>query len=231
MTNKQEKNKTGEPANLLRRSKRLGSPLLILCIAGIAVACILLSAPASAGTKYMAGSPELSAYISGTNEFSPGSDATLTLVIENSGLNEFKFINSGIVDREDLPNTAKLLKVSLSAGNTPIIIKSDPQMVGDLKGGSTVTSTFNIKILSDAPSGTYNLPVNIGYTYLQFAEQYGTDSIRYYYKTTNESVPLAIKIKPDISIDVLSAQSDHLNVGTEGYLNLKIKNTGYEDET
>jgi hypothetical protein len=189
----------------------------------------LLVAPASAGTKYMSGSPQLSAYISGTNEFSPGSDATLTLVIENSGLNEFKMIQSGFIDRDDLPNTAKLLMVSLSAGNAPIIVKSDPQMVGDLKGGSTVTSTFNVKILSDARSGSYTIPVNIDYTYLQFAEQYGTDAIRYYYKTTNASVPLAIRIKPDISIDVLSAQSDHLNVGTEGYLNLKIKNTGYED--
>ena len=192
---------------------------------------ILLVAPASAGTKYMSGSPQLSAYISGTNEFSPGSDATLTLVIENSGLNEFKMIQSGFIDREDLPNTAKLLMVSLSAGNAPIIVKSDPQMVGDLKGGSTVTSTFHVKVLSDARSGTYTLPVNIDYTYLEFAEQYGTDAIRYYYKTTNASVPLPIKIKPDISIDVLTAQSDHLNVGTEGYLNLKIKNSGYEDGT
>ena len=195
----------------------------------LSVLFALLVAPVSAGTKYMSGSPQLSAYISGTNEFSPGSDATLTLVIENSGLNEYKMIQSGIVDREDLPNTAKLLMVSLSAGNAPIVVKSDPQMVGDLNGGSTVTTTFNVKILSDAQSGTYTLPVNIDYTYLQFAEQYGTDAIRYYYKTTNASVPLAIKIKPEISIDVLSAQSDHLNVGTEGYLNLKIKNTGYED--
>jgi hypothetical protein len=191
----------------------------------------LLVVPASADTKYMSGSPQLSAYISGTNEFSPGSDVSLTLVIENSGLNEFKMVQSGIIDREDLPNTAKLLMVSLSAGNAPLIVKSDPQMVGDLKGGSTVTSTFNVKVLSDARSGSYTLPVTINYTYLEFAEQYGIDTIRYYYKTTNESVPLAIRIKPDISIDVLSAQSDHLNVGTEGYLNLKIKNSGYEDGT
>ncbi|MCX6685058.1 MAG: S-layer protein [Methanoregula sp.] len=194
-----------------------------------AIICACVISPVMAGTKYMSGSPQLSAYISGTNEFSPGSDATLSLVIENSGLNEFKFIDSGIVDREDLPNTAKLLKVSLSAGNTPIIIKSDPQMVGDLKGGSTVTSTYNIKILSDAPSGTYNLPVNIEYTYLQFAEQYGVDAIKYYYKTSNTSVLLPIRIKPLISVDVLSAEPEHLNVGTEGYLNLKIKNTGFED--
>ncbi|WAC06118.1 MAG: S-layer protein [Methanoregula sp.] len=196
-----------------------------------AVFCALLMTHVSAGTKYMSGSPQLSAYISGTNEFSPGSDATLTIVIENSGLNEFKMIQSGFIDRDDLPNTAKLLMVSLSAGDAPLIVKSDPQMVGDLKGGNTVTSSFNIKILSDARSGTYTLPVDIRYTYLQYAEQYGTDAIQYYYKATNANVPLIIKIKPDISIDVLSAQSDHLNVGTEGYLNLKIKNTGYEDGT
>jgi hypothetical protein len=182
-----------------------------------------------AGTKYMSGSPQLSVYLSGTNEFSPGKDILIPVIIENSGLNEFKFIQSSIVDRDDLPNTAKLLAVTLFSGNAPLIIKSDPQMVGDLKGGSTATSTFNAKVKSDAPSGTYNLPIHLNYTFLESAEQDATDSIRYYYKTTDLILLLPIKIKPDISIEVLSAQPDHLNVGTEGYLNIKIKNTGYED--
>jgi hypothetical protein len=199
---------------------------VVLAILGI---CVIN--PATAGTKYMSGSPELSAYLSGTNEFSPGDDISLNIVIENSGLNEFKFIQSSVVDRDDLPNTAKLLIVALSAGDSPLIIKSDPQMVGDLKGGSTVTSSFNVKILSDAHSGIYNLPIRLNYTFLESAEQYGTDAIRYYYKSTEADLALPIKIKPEISIDVLSAQSDHLNVGTEGYLNLKIKNTGFEDGT
>jgi len=54
----------------------------ILCILSIC-----LTAPSMAGSKYMAGSPELSAYISGTNEFSPGTDVQLIVVIENNGLN------------------------------------------------------------------------------------------------------------------------------------------------
>ena len=37
----------------------------------IIIAVIIIS-PVSAASKYMAGSPELSAYISGTNEVSPG---------------------------------------------------------------------------------------------------------------------------------------------------------------
>jgi hypothetical protein len=198
--------------------------IYILCIL-----CICLTAPVIAGTKYMAGNPELSAYISGTNEFSPGKDVQLTIVIENSGLNEFKFIQSGIVDRDDQPNTAKFLTVTLNAGDAPIVIKSDPQMLGDLKGASSANAVFSTKIRSDAPSGTYQIPLSLNYTYLNQAEQYGVDTIQYYYKTKNEVLLIPIKIKPDVSVDVISAVPEHLNVGTEGYIDMKIKNTGFED--
>jgi hypothetical protein len=182
-----------------------------------------------AGSKYMAGSPELSAYISGTNEFSPGNDVKLTIVIENTGLNEFKFVQSGIVDRDDQPNTAKFLTAALSAGDAPLVIKSDPQMLGDVKGASSANAIFSAKIRSDAPSGTYLVPLSLNYTYLYEADQYGVDTIQYYYKTKNETLLIPIKIKSDISIDVISAVPDHLNVGTEGYIDMKIKNTGFED--
>ncbi|MCK9594007.1 MAG: S-layer protein, partial [Methanoregula sp.] len=79
--------------------------------------CVLFIAPVMAGTQYMAGSPQLLAYISGTNEFSPGDEVKLTVVIENTGINEFKFVQSTIVDREDLPNTAKFLTVVLHPGD------------------------------------------------------------------------------------------------------------------
>jgi len=194
------------------------------CILFILCACLI--APAMAGTKYMAGSPELSAYISGTNEFSPGQDVQMVVVVENTGLNEFKFIDSGIVDRDDLPNTAKFLTVRLQPGNAPLVIKSDPQMLGDLKGGTSVNAPFTAKINAEAPAGTYRMPLDISYTYLYTADQYGVDTIQYTYKTINETVIIPIKIKPDISINVLSAVPEHLNVGTEGYVNMKIQNTG-----
>jgi hypothetical protein len=198
--------------------------MYILCIL-----FLLLTAPVMAGTKYMSGNPELSAYISGTNEVSPGKDIQLVIVVENTGLNEFKFIQSGIVDRDDQPNTAKFLTVNLIAGDAPIVIKSDPQMVGDLKGASSATAVFTTKIRSDAPSGTYQIPLSLNYTYLYQAEQYGVDSIQYYYKTKNETLLIPISIKPDVSVEVISAVPEHLNVGTEGYIDMKIKNTGFED--
>ena len=197
---------------------------VILCIF-----CICVTAPVIAGTEYLAGSPELSASISGTNEFSPGDDVNLTFVIENTGLNELKFVQSGIVDRDDQPNTAKFLTVTLDAGDAPFIVKSDPQMVGDLKGTSSARAVISVKIRSDAASGTYQIPLSLDYTYLYLAEQYGVDTIQYSYKTKNETLLIPIKIKPEISIDIISAVPDHLNVGTEGYIAMKIKNTGFED--
>jgi len=47
----------------------------------------------------MAGSPELAAHITGTNEFSPGDDVNLVIAVDNTGLNEYKIVQSGIIDR------------------------------------------------------------------------------------------------------------------------------------
>jgi hypothetical protein len=190
-----------------------------------------LIVPAMADTKYMAGSPQLSASISGTNEFNPGDEVQLTVVIENTGVNEFKFVQSSIVGRDDLPNTAKFLTADLNPGNAPLVIKSDPQMLGDVLGSDSVRAVFTTKINADAPAGSYVLPLTLNYSYLYQAEQYGFDTIQYTYKQVNEDIGIPIKIKSDISIDVLSAAPEHLNVGTEGYLNLKIKNTGSDNGT
>ncbi len=71
------------------------------------VLALLAVSPVMAGTKFMTGSPDLSASIAGTNEFSPGDDVNLQVVIGNTGLNQYKIIQSGIIDPSDLSSTAK----------------------------------------------------------------------------------------------------------------------------
>jgi len=200
----------------------------LLAIA-FAIISISPAQAAATGTKYMAGSPELSAYISGSNEVSPGDTVELKVIIENKGVNEFKFIQSGIVERDDLPNTAKFLTVSIAPGDAPVVIKSDPQMLGDLKGSSIANCVFTTKVQPDATSGMYNLPLTLNYSYLYEADQYGTDTIQYLYKEKNEIFNLPIKIKPELKINVLSAKAEHLNAGTEGYVTLEVKNVGHEN--
>lgn len=231
MTNLQEKN------NRMKKDIVIDSPLKVLSHKqllnmsfALVVFIALVIVPVSAvGTKYMAGSPELSAYISGSNEVSPGETVQLKVIIENKGVNEFKFIQSGVVERDDLPNTAKFLTVSIAQSDAPVIIKSDPQMLGDLKGSSIASCVITTKVQSDAASGMYNLPLTMKYSYLYEAEQFGTDTIQYLYKEKNETINLPIKIKPELKISVLSIKSEHLNAGTEGYVTLEVKNIGHEN--
>lgn len=206
------------------------SPLLVLVLTGIAVISIAI-APVSAGEQYMAGSPDLSAALSGTNELTPGKEVQLAVIIQNTGVNQFKFVKSGIVDRDDLPNTAKFLTATLSSGSSPLIIKSDPQVIGDLKASNAATAKFTVKVPSDTPAGTYQLPVTLNYTYLYTADQYGYDTIQYYYKNVNETLLIPVQIKPDVKIAVITSDVKHLNAGTEGYITLTVKNTGHENAT
>jgi hypothetical protein len=190
---------------------------------------MLLIAPSMGGTSYLTGRPTLSAHLSGTNEFSPGTEVQLPVVIENNGVNEYKLVQSGIVDRDDLPNTAKFLTAVLAAGNAPVVIKSDPRMLGDLNGSKSVIATFTVRISPDAPAGVYNLPLTLNYTYLYNSDQYGTDTLENHYKDESITVNVPLTIKSEVSIDVLSAEPEHLNAGTDGYVDMVIRNTGSAD--
>lgn len=111
------------------------------------------------------------------------------------------------------------------------MIKSDPQMIGDISGLGKKTVTVHAKIDANAPGGTYVLPLNITYTRLDSVIQYQVDSFRYYYVTDNVTVPVTLVIKQEVLPEVVSAKSDHLIAGADGYINLTLKNVGSLDGT
>ncbi len=202
------------------------------CLRGILILSLILAAiitPAIAGEKYLYGSPDLRVAITGTNEFSPGEEATVTIRVENTGLNTVKIIRSDIVSRDDRPDTAKMALVSLASGDAPLTTKTDPQMIGDILGGDSATASFTIQFDEDAKGGTYTIPVSIEYTYLSSAEQHADDFIRYYYDTKVVHEDLQVVVKPDVRLLVTDIQTDAINVGTEGYVTLTVKNVGSED--
>jgi hypothetical protein len=235
MTNIQQKSASRNVSSALSTKFAFlcNNRFLFICLVVITLSALVIfpvqAATVATGTKYMSGSPELSAYISGSNEVSPGETVQLKVMIENKGVNEFKFVQSGIIDREDLPNTAKFLTVSLASGDAPVTIKSDPQMLGDLKGSSTTNCVITMKIDPNAAAGSFSLPLIMNYSYLYEADQYGVDTIQYYYKEKNEIFSLPIKIKAELKLSVLSAEAEHLNAGTEGFVNLTVKNIGHEN--
>jgi hypothetical protein len=193
----------------------------------ILVAC--LTVPVFADTKYTQGHPEFAVSISGINEFYPGDQVQIPVIIENHGLNLDESVGPDIFAPADLPNTAKSVTVTLASGAVPLVVKSDPQYIGDLPGQGQATALFTVKINANAPAGTYSLPLAINYTYLSSFDQYGADTMEYTYQTNTITLNLPVTIKPVISIDVISAVPDGLNAGTDGYINLTIRNTGSDN--
>jgi hypothetical protein len=191
-------------------------------------ALVLLAVPVMAGENQLFGSPELSAAISGTNEFTPGQDVTLAVKVQNTGVTEVTVVRSSIVTPKDQPNTAKLLRVTLLPGDAPVTVKTDPQMVGDLTGGNSVTANFAVKVSKYAPGGVYSLPLQLSYQYLNLADQVSFDTVRYWYYNENITIPLDIRIKPGVTLDPVVAEADQLNVGTEGYVIVTMTNAGSE---
>jgi hypothetical protein len=192
--------------------------------------CVLCcGVPVMGVTTYLGGTPQFSATIAGTNEFSPGQDAVISVSVQNRGLNVDKFVMTGTIDRDDSPTTAKMVTVGLDAGSAPIIVKSDPQNIGDLISQAKATVRIKTTITTDATEGEYQIPLTIRYTYLASSDQPASDTLQSTYREVNETLPITIRIKPVVKIEVVEAVPENLSVGTEGYLNLKLKNAGYED--
>ena len=201
-------------------------PIIFRSVLILVAAFLIFAVPGMAGTTYLSGSPDLSLSLSGDTHFSPSEDVTLNVVIRNEGLNEAKLTGT-TSSGEDLPNKATMVTVGLQAGDAPVTVKSDHRMIGEIPGGSMAEVPFTIRINSDAPPGQYNLPVQVGYTYLYFVEQIGNDDAIYHYRTSNETIDLPLTIRAEVNPVVLEVIPEDLYSGGEGYVTLKIENTGY----
>jgi hypothetical protein len=204
-------------------------PRTAVIILVLTLACAI---PVMGIDTFQGGTPQLSASISGANEFAPGQDATITVLVLNSGVNTDKFVMTGTIDRPDNPTTAKMVMVGLSApGGDPIIIETATQNIGDIASQAVVPVTISAKITQDATEGEYELPLSIRYTYLASSDQPAADILQSQYQQVNLSIPLTIKIKPQVTITVLSAVPENLSVGTSGYLDLTLVNNGTDNGT
>jgi hypothetical protein len=193
------------------------------------MACCI-AAPVLADTQYLGGSPNLTAYIPGLNEFTAGSDITIPVVLENTGLNQYEQVDPSVIAPDDLPNTAKFVTVGLSAGDAPLVIKSDPQMVGDMPGQATETVDFSATVNASALGGTYMLPVEINYSTLAFVdEDTFVSTAKNHYQQYNVTLMVPFVIKAEVIPQVVSAVPDNLVAGEDGYVNITLKNIGSLD--
>lgn len=202
-----------------------------LHIVGIILVLVLsfIPSPVYAGDKYSTGDLVINAGIGGSNEFRIGETSDIIVTIANSGLINMKFVNAGTITPDYLPTTALSLSALLKGGDSPVVIRSDPQIVGDLRAGSVAQVTFTGTIPESAKTGTYQIPLTLHYTHMNMATQTGLDEIQYSFKEEEKTLFIPITIRPAVRLEITAVDSGDLNVGGEGHITITVMNTGSDD--
>jgi hypothetical protein len=142
-----------------------------------------------------------------------------------------KQVMMGTIQPEDQQNTAKTTTIGLASAGDNVTGRTDPQVVGDIPGGATIPVQFRIKISANATAEEYQLPLTLRYRYLKVIVQERADMFEYDYNEAEETLPVIIRMQPHVKAQIIEAVPEHLTVGSDGYLNLKIKNIGPENGT
>jgi len=194
---------------------------LILCT-GIG----LFINPCLANDQYFSGGPDLSISIDASNQLIPGTTMQLPLVLENKGKITMEFYNANSIPPQYIPTTALFSTVQLVPGDSPVNVKSNPQIIGDIPAGVVVPAAFTVEIPQDAKAGSYTMQAIVTYQYVPTAEQRGTDNIEYSFKDAKKTLPVPVVVRKMVVLSVENTSSDNLAAGGDGYITFTIRNTG-----
>ncbi len=200
-------------------------------ILSLLVCTLLIAAPVAAATRTLGNGPSFTAAIVGTNEFVPGEDSTIRIQVQNTGVNTLEQFGVGTIEPENTQTTARMVTLGLTSTSDRVTIKTDPQMIGDIPGGGAVMVVFAAKISANATAANYTMPLNISYRYLPGSVQERGDEFEFRYRQTETTIPVSIRVRPQVKAEVIEVSPEQLTAGGEGYVSLTIRNAGQEKGT
>ncbi len=198
---------------------------------GILIACIgigLSITPCLAGDRYLSGGPDLFVSLGSTSELIPGATEELPVTVGNKGTITLETYNYLSMQPMYLPTTAKSTVIELLPGDAPVLVRSNPQIIGEVQAGQIVPVTFSVDVPQAAPAGNYTMLARISYSYVPRIEQQGTADMTYYFKENETVLPVPIEIRRMVILAIEKVQSNDLSAGGEGVIDFTIRNTGQD---
>ncbi len=193
----------------------------------VLVAVIVVGGMSGIGTaaQYLDGTPDLRASVIGQNEFFPGDEQVIVIRLENQAM-PGTLLTQAVDAEGDAPNSALMVSAALLPGDAPVVVKTNPQMVGTIAGGSGTDVPFSVKVLPDAPGGRYLLPLVLTYTRLSHLEMVEGESVIFTYAEEQAMIDLPIAVGDVVRIEVPGIRAEDLYAGGEGYITLTLENRG-----
>ena len=189
------------------------------------------------------GEPQLSVFVMGDPEYNSGDTSTVFIQLMNKGMvygfetgeapsNANETIDAQLeLDLEYDVTTAINIRATLeNEANAPLRVISGLKHGGSLRSGETsAPMEFIVDIFNNAPSGTYELTLNLSYQY-QYdvkVEGYPQPEYNYWYVTRNQTLPVQIKVKPRADFEIIKTNAD-IRAGEQGILYITYLNVGNE---
>ena len=189
------------------------------------------------------GEPSLSASVIGDPEFENGETSRIFIRLTNDGdiigfenermpitSNESMDAQKELHLEDDITTAINIQATLVNNNKAPVKISSGLVHGGFLRSDeSSRPMGFDVEIFNNAPSGTYELNLSLIYQYQKEVqvEGYPDEELDLWYITKNQTLPIFIKVKPNVDLVVENIRSE-LAPEKEGMVYITYKNTGTE---
>lgn len=184
----------------------------------LVVALVVLVVVPAPTLALVQGEPNLTVGLS-DDTVRPGETATLSVVVANDAdLKQASLSNPALNERV---TTARAVEVSVR-DEGPISVRTGTHLVGSIPDGAAVTLPFAVSVNEDARPGTYEVPVEITYTYTsQVSELIGAAQ----QNTETITRTLTVRVESAPVFRVVDTDAD-LRAGESGPVSVTVENVG-----
>ncbi|MDB2276438.1 COG1361 S-layer family protein [Halorubrum ezzemoulense] len=189
------------------------SMVVLLSTAGVATTTIGTQAQSATG-----GDPDLEAYAPEPT-LTPGNTETLTIQIANDATTRYD-----TPPERNRVTTARNVVVELDSSSAPLTVETAEHSVGSISENEPRSVPFTVDIPEDAEPGTYEVDVEMTYSYTSFRRSGGGENERTY--TVTDTVEIEIDDAPQFRLTTVDDSG--LQIGESGPLTIQIENIGGE---
>lgn len=197
----------------------------------VLVVCSVLAGAQPVAAEQVSGQPELSLSVQ-ENRIAPGERTTLNVAVTNDG----SLNRGGPAALEQRIQTARSVSVTVLDDQitAPIEVKSGTVTLGSLPDGAVATAPFRLETGESLQPGTYEIPIEVTYSYTRSADYTesrsppGYTDVNYAdsFRRTTMTVELVVEREP--RFEILPGETDPVVAGDTGTLRFDLQNVGTE---
>ena len=198
----------------------------------LVAAAVTGTAGTAAGLKYTeVGEPTVKATVEGPNVVTPGETTTLPVVLSNTGrsvttLDGRPAAFAQAVRSQSLrPGAALSTSLTVRSGDTPLTVRTGQQAVGVVEPDTTRRSPVQVEVDESAPAGTYRLPVEVTYRYLNNLLIDSDETIKTY-RTKTVQRRITVRVERSTRLEIVSTTPDGVSEGADGTITATVRNAG-----